>query len=291
MAQQSLASEGIGIGTSVNYGSNDIGADIAGGISDAGDASKEEEEPVGGFGFPSIKLPKFNRGRNNNTELNPAEAYANEYATETNRAGQQSLTESQRAIRGWVSPIPGAIGTQEGAEARVRGAGTPAPTPTSRAYVNNARDYSSINNMNALGRQAQEANRQAYGQGTRDYSSLSPNLSSQFAKTHTNANSWLGNQLGKLGEPLGAAWDAIEPSGGLIGDIPEFLGKIREGAKNNQFSVENMLNNQSGNTSNAGNTAATAGAAAAIATGIGLGLRTLGTLDIANQLLQIYYDD
>jgi hypothetical protein len=39
----------------------------------------------------------------------------------------------------------------------------------------------------------------------------------------------LGKGLGAVGKGLGSAWDAIEPSGGFIGDIPENLGKGANG--------------------------------------------------------------
>jgi hypothetical protein len=263
MAQQSLASEGIGVGTSVNYGSNDIGADIAGGTPDAGDASKEEE-PVGGFGFPSIKLPKFNRNRNNERELNPAEAYANDYATNTNNAGQQNLNESQKAIRGWVSPIPGSIGTQEGALARVRGAGDP-------------------------GRQAQAANKQAYGAGTRNYSSLPPTLSSQFANwgarsdaqaKHNATNGYMENLGGnaKNGTEIGAPIKAV---GEALWNVPNNIDTV----------YQRFIGSPQGVKSGS-NTAVTggAGAAGAAAAGSTAAVTALG-LDMANQLLQIYYDD
>lgn len=35
----------------------------------------------------------------------------------------------------------------------------------------------------------------------------------------------LGKAAGSVGKGLGSAWDAIEPSGGFIGDIPETIGK------------------------------------------------------------------
>ena len=177
MGYQSEASNDIGLGTSVNYGNNSIGVDVASGGFETGSSNKQ----TGGFGSPFFKSSNDSNEDTSSTSSEPSPSPSpvnepskvNQFDSVAHAAQMKSAYGVGTRNYSSLVNAPRAISSSpqlSNSHLLLDYATKNQPGSINYGMVSHTPQTSGL--QENLGRQAQEANRQAYGAGTRDYSSV-----------------------------------------------------------------------------------------------------------------------